>query len=132
MPREDPSGVAATFTAVEPGTGLVKALAVNRTFAEDEGPGQTKLNLAIGGSSGMQAGSTFKPFVLAAALEQGIPLETAFNSPNQFSSTVLTTCDGGRCGLPYEVNNAGDSQAGVFNLVSGTHGSVNTFFVQLE
>ncbi|HWH28160.1 MAG TPA: transglycosylase domain-containing protein [Mycobacteriales bacterium] len=132
VPRTDPSGVASAFTAVEPGTGLVKALAVNREFSEDDGPGKTKLNLALGGSSGMQAGSTFKPFVLAAAVEQGIPLSTAFPSPNEYRSTVFTTCDGGRCGLPYEVSNAGDSQAGTFNLVSGTHGSVNTFYVQLE
>jgi membrane peptidoglycan carboxypeptidase len=132
VPREDESGIAAAFTGVEPGTGLVKALAVNRTFGEDELPGQTKLNLAIGGSSGMQAGSTFKPFVLAAALEQGIPLETAFNSPNEYTSPVFTTCEDGRCGEPYTVRNAGDSQAGTFNLVSGTHSSVNTFYVQLQ
>jgi membrane peptidoglycan carboxypeptidase len=132
VPRDDPSGVASAFAAVEPGTGLVKALAVNRTFGEDEAPGQTKLNLAIGGSSGMQAGSTFKPFVLAAAIEQGIPLGTAFNSPNQYTSREFTTCDGGQCGKPYTVSNAGDSQAGRFNLVSGTHASVNTFYVQLE
>mgnify|MGYP006138868283 CR=1 FL=1 len=45
IPPDDPSGVAATFTAVEPGTGLVRALAVNQTFGDQEG--QTKLNLAL-------------------------------------------------------------------------------------
>ena len=79
IPADDPSGVAATFTAVEPGTGRVQALAVNQAFGDEEG--QTKLNLALGGSSGMQGGSTFKPFVLAAAIEQGIPLDLTLEAP---------------------------------------------------
>ena len=131
VPREDPSGIAAAFTAVEPGTGAVKALAVNRTFAEDDVPGATKVNLATGGSSGMQAGSTFKPFVLAAALQAGLPLSTTFDAPASYTSRVFTTCDGGECGKPYTVSNAGDSSAGRHDMVSGTHGSVNTYYVQL-
>jgi membrane peptidoglycan carboxypeptidase len=132
IPRDDPSGVAAAFTAVEPGTGLVRALAVNRSFGEDEAPGSTKLNLAIGGSSGMQAGSTFKPFVLAAALEQGLPLNLTFDSPSVYESPVFTNCDGRTCDNPYVVRNAGDSSAGRHDLVSATHQSVNTYYVQLQ
>ena len=128
---DDPSGVAAAFTAVEPGTGAVRALAVNRQFGESEAPGQTKLNLPLGGSSGMQAGSTFKPFVLAAALAQGLPLNTTFNAPATHTSTVFKNCDGRTCDNPYIVSNAGDSNAGRHDVVSGTHGSVNTFYLQL-
>ncbi len=128
---DDPSGVAAAFTAVEPGTGEVRALAVNRQFGETEAPGQTKLNLALGGSSGMQAGSTFKPFVLAAALAQGLPLNTTLNAPATYTSPVFKNCDGRTCDNPYVVSNAGDSNAGLHDVVSGTHGSVNTFYVQL-
>lgn len=131
VPRTDPSGVAAAFTAVEPGTGHVLALAVNRTFAEDDGPGRTKLNLALGGSSGMQAGSTYKPFVLAAALEQGLPLSMTFEAPDRYTSTVFTTCADGRCGVPYAVSNAGDGGAGRHDLITGTRNSVNTFYLQL-
>ena len=47
--------------------------------------GQTFLNYVVdskyGDSNGFQAGSTFKVFVLAAALEQGLPTSTRFNSP---------------------------------------------------
>jgi membrane peptidoglycan carboxypeptidase len=129
VPRTDPSGVAAAFAAVEPGTGLVKALAVDRGFGS--GPGQTKVDLAVGGSSGMQAGSTFKAFVLAAAVEGGVPLGTTFDSPAQYTSRVFTSCDAGRCG-PYTVRNAGDSEAGRFDVVSGTAESVNTYYLQLE
>jgi membrane peptidoglycan carboxypeptidase len=130
IPRDDPSGVATAVDIVEPGTGAVKAMAVNRTFAE-EGPGATKVNLATGGSSGFQAGSTFKPFVLARALEMGIPLSLSIRSPQTYTSKVFTDFKKGRR-VPYTLQNAGDSQAGTYNLESGTHGSVNTFYVQLE
>jgi len=129
IPADDPSGVAATFTGVEPGTGLVRALAVNQTFGEQEG--QTKLNLALGGSSGMQGGSTFKPFVLAAAIEQGIPLDLTLEAPARYVSDVFVNCDGRTCDEPYAVSNAGDSNAGLHDMVSATHGSVNTYYLQL-
>ena len=128
---DDPSGVAATFTAVEPGTGRVKALVVNRRFGEASKAGSTKVNLAVGGSSGMQAGSTFKPFVLAAAVEQGIPLDTTVDAPATYASKVFKNCARGSCGEPYTVSNAGDSNAGRHDLVSATHGSVNTAYLQL-
>jgi membrane peptidoglycan carboxypeptidase len=131
VPPDDPSGVAATFVAVQPGSGDVTAMAVNRTFSDAELPGHTKLNLPLGGSSGMQGGSTFKPFVLATALEQGTPLNLTLNAPAEYSSQVFRNCDGRTCDNPYVVRNAGDSNAGIHDLVSGTHGSVNTFYIQL-
>jgi membrane peptidoglycan carboxypeptidase len=130
IPRDDPSEVATVMNMVEPGSGRVKAMAVNRSFAE-EGLGNTKVNLAIGGSSGMQAGSTFKPFVLARALQMGIPLSLSIRSPQTYTSKVFTNFDKGRK-VPYKLQNAGDSQAGTYDLESGTHGSVNTFYVQLQ
>ena len=130
IPADDPSGVAATFTAVEPGSGQVKALVVNRRYGEAGEVGRTKVNLATGGSSGMQAGSTFKPFVLAAALEQGLPLDTTVDAPASYTSTVFENCDARGC-KPYTVSNAGDSNAGRHDVVSATHGSVNTAYLQL-
>jgi membrane peptidoglycan carboxypeptidase len=132
VPPTDPSGVAAVFTSVAPGSGAVNTMAVNRTFAEGDSPSTTQVNLALGGSSGMQAGSTFKPFVLAAAIEQGIPLDLTLNAPSKYESQVFVNCDGRTCDNPYVVNNAGDSSAGVHDVVSATHGSVNTFYIQLE
>ena len=129
VPIEDPFGAATVVDVVEPGTGLVKAMAVNRRFSEENLPGHTKVNLAIGGSAGFQAGSTFKLFVLTEALRQGIPLSFSLYSPQKYRSPVFEKCVG--CG-PYEPENAGDSESGTFDLVKGTHDSVNTYYVQLE
>jgi membrane peptidoglycan carboxypeptidase len=131
IPADDPSGVAATFTAVEPGSGQVKALVVNRRYGGTGQAGSSKVNLALGGSSGMQAGSTFKPFVLAAAVQQGLPLGTTVDAPATYTSRVFKNCDGRTCDKPYTVSNAGDSNAGRHDVVSATHGSVNTAYLQL-
>jgi membrane peptidoglycan carboxypeptidase len=132
IPREDPYQAATAINSVEPGTGDVKAMAVNRWFSEQKKPGHTKVNLALGGSSGMQAGSTFKPFVLTAALQQGLPLGLSLYSPNKYTSDVFLnyTAEGTE---PYTLGNAGDTDTGggTYDLRSGTWNSVNTFYVQL-
>jgi membrane peptidoglycan carboxypeptidase len=133
VPREDEYQAATAINSVEPGTGDIKAMAVNRWYSEQQKPGHTKVNLAIGGSSGMQGGSTFKPFVLTAALQQGIPLGLTLYSPNEYCSDVFP--DYGPDGpIPWCPDNAGDSTrgGGTFDLRSGTWNSVNTYYVQLE
>jgi membrane peptidoglycan carboxypeptidase len=64
-------------------------------------------------------GSTFKPFVLAAALKSGLPLTTKFNGRSP--QTIA--------GQKY-VNDAGE-QFGNIDLVTATAKSVNTVYVQL-
>jgi membrane peptidoglycan carboxypeptidase len=129
VPPKDPSRAVAVADVVEPGTGLVKAMAVNRTFGDDKRrPEQTKLNFALGGSSGYQAGSTMKTFVLAQALRDGLPTGLRLNSPASYCPVEFTyrLADGSCPG------NAGDSEAGVFDMITGTHHSVNTYYIQLE
>ena len=129
VPPSDPFQAAVAIDIVEPGTGFVRAMVVNRRYTESPQPGNTKVNLAIGGSSGFQGGSTFKAFVLADAIRQGIPTSFTLYAPQKYTSKVFDKCAG--CG-PYEPQNAGDSESGTFDLVRATHDSVNTYFVQLE
>ncbi len=99
--------------------------------------GQTYLNYVVdskyGDSNGFQAGSTFKVFVLAAALEQGLPTSTRFNSPERMSipQNEFANCDGPYpVYSPWELGNS--TGAGSFDMVTGTRQSVNTYFAQLE
>ena len=84
---------------VKPGTGEVRALAQSRPMGSDKKKGQTYLNYVVpkkyGDSNGFQAGSTFKVFVLSAAIKQGIPLSTRINAPQ----TVVDP-EGHAAGLP--------------------------------
>jgi len=123
---------------VEPRTGNVRALAQSRPMGLERAAGETFLNYTVskryGGSRGFSPGSTFKAFVLAAAIKQEIPLTTTINSPREI---VLAESGFRTCGdQPYassgtwRVGNA--TTSGNKNLYTGTRESVNTFFAQLE
>jgi membrane peptidoglycan carboxypeptidase len=132
----DKSGVAGAEAVVEPGTGKVLALSVSSPYGQDAKRGQNTLDYAVdraygGGATGFPAGSTFKLFVLAAAMKQGIPLSTTIYAPQHIPLSGFTDCNGLSAG-GWDPHNAGDSEAGRFDLVNGTWYSVNTFFAQLE
>jgi membrane peptidoglycan carboxypeptidase len=121
--KRDPASAA---VVIQPGTGLVKVMAgLNHEAAS------RKVNLALGGGSGFQAGSTFKVFVLAAAIEQGIPLSTVIHAPQRYASHLFTNVVGNKV-VPYAVSNAGDSEAGTFDIPKATWESVNTAYLQIE
>ena len=121
---------------VEPGTGRVKALAQSRPMGDDKAKGRTYLNYVVpkkyGDANGFQAGSTFKVFVLAAAIKQGIPLNTRISSPPSrvMDDSQFTTCEGQYIGEDWPVSNSTGS--GFKTLYTGTRESVNTFFAELE
>jgi membrane peptidoglycan carboxypeptidase len=128
--------VAAAEAVVQPGTGQVKAIAVSTPYGDNSKLGQNSIDYAVdekyGGSTyGFHAGSTFKLFVLTAALKEGIPLGTRINAPAAITVRGYTTCSGADAGV-YNLHNAGDSESGTFNLETGTWFSVNTFYAQLE
>ncbi|HTW21449.1 MAG TPA: transglycosylase domain-containing protein [Mycobacteriales bacterium] len=133
--HERKSHVVSAEAVVQPGTGQVKALAVSTPYGNSKKKGQNSIDYAVderyGGSPGFHAGSTFKLFVLTAALKEGIPLSTKIKSPGTVDITGLTNCAGLPV-APWPVHNASDSESGTFNLESGTWFSVNTFFAQLE
>ncbi|RQX18719.1 glycosyl transferase [Micromonospora ureilytica] len=125
----------------EPGTGRVKAMAVNRTYSLDlaenpqssnpEAGPKVKANypntvaplLGGGDLAGYQAGSTFKMFPMLAALDSGMTLSTSFNAPNRYRSEVY---DG------WSPSNASGAMSGQQTMWSGFGKSVNTYFVWLE
>ncbi|WP_310527959.1 transglycosylase domain-containing protein [Nocardioides sp.] len=123
---------------VQPGTGYVKALAQSRPMGKDKKLGQTYLNYVVprryGDANGFQAGSTFKAFVLAAAINQNIPLSTQITAPDSMNipDAEFETCEGPYAGDGEGWNVSNSTGSGTFNLYTGTQNSVNTFFAQLE
>jgi membrane peptidoglycan carboxypeptidase len=138
------------LVGVEPGTGHVKTMAVNRKYSLNQaanGPHSspalrsrlkgnypnTVVPLLGGGDiAGYQAGSTFKMFTMLAALDAGMPLSTAYNSPHRVV-TRFPNGDGGPtdCGGFYCPSNASAAMTGRHAMWSGFGQSVNTYFVQL-
>ena len=133
LPAKDPSGKAAAISMVEPGTGNILAMAENRAWGTS-GPGKTTYNYnvgrSMGGTIGMQAGSTFKIFVLAAAIEQGISSSLKIPSPAAKTFTNFANCTNGDLFPEYTVHNS--TRSGNFNMREGTAYSVNTYFMTLE
>jgi len=107
-------GIQAGMASVDPATGEV--------IASYGGPGYQYNQYDHAFQSTAQAGSSFKPYVLASALKQNIGLKTLVDgsSPRTFP------------GLATPVHNdEGDGKMGAINLVKATAQSVNTAYVQL-
>jgi membrane peptidoglycan carboxypeptidase len=124
---------------VEPGTGDVKALAQSRPMGRDAAAGQTFINYTVptryGDSAGFQPGSTFKAFVLASAIQQGIPLTEKIDSPmeERIPMDQYRVC-GGKHFASTDTWDVHSSTIGGFPMdaYTGTQESVNTFFAKLE
>jgi membrane peptidoglycan carboxypeptidase len=135
---------------IEPGTGRIVSMAVNRRYALDQddngrhsdwslgrdvkGNYPNTVNPLLGGGdmAGYQAGSTFKIFTMLAALEEGLPLSTSYYSPQRFVSKYITAPGPATCGVNWCPKNSSASMTGNQTMWSGFGKSVNTYFVQLE
>lgn len=123
----DPYGA---LTAVDPRTGAIRAMVGGRDyFARPKVDPYAKLNLATGGSTGRQAGSSFKPFALVAALENGILPSKTYPAP---SSIALDDPPCGSESDPWNVENyEGASFGGSLSIEAATIASVNVVYAQI-
>jgi membrane peptidoglycan carboxypeptidase len=114
-PANAPTNLHIGLVAIRPGTGEVVAMYGGKDYV------LRQLNDAT--QSIALAGSTFKPFALVAALEQGIPLTSMWNgdTPQTFDDL----------GKPYIVDNYGGEGWGQISLMTATQHSVNTVYVPL-
>ncbi|MCF6508379.1 penicillin-binding protein, partial [Blastococcus sp. MG754426] len=113
------------YVAVEPGTGHLLAMSVNRIFGHDEGDRrQESVNLNALPSRG--AGSTYKVFVAAAALARGYSTGYTLTAPSPYVSRVYREGRGF-----YDVRNSGTYRASL-DLTTALYQSSNTYFLALE
>ncbi len=138
------------LSAVEPETGFVRAMVGGRDFFGPGGQSNLALggctrpperlkdkvdvsatcwdpkgNAVVGGGTGRQAGSSWKPFVLAAALAKGIPDTKVYPAPSSYRFKGCTGDQG--C----TIQNYEGSGGGSANLRSATARSINTVYAQL-
>jgi len=133
IPPTDDSGKAAAISMIEPGTGRILAMTQNRTWGTS-GKGKTTYNYNVnqdmGGTIGMQAGSTFKVFTLAAALEAGISPNEYISAPSPATFNDFVNCE---TGVPFEpVTVRNSTTSGTLNMPQATAYSTNTYFMALE
>jgi membrane peptidoglycan carboxypeptidase len=135
-PGLNPGGNVDTETLIQPGTGKVRAIAVDRPYGTH--PGQTTVDYAVqsqynGLARGVQTGSSSKLFTLLTALKQGVPF--GFNQSVVSPSTIgpYFNCEGQFAGNFNVVNAEGNTtKPEVFTLYNGTTQSINVFYAHLE
>ena len=107
-----------SLVSIDPATGRVVAMVGGRDHATSQ------VNLATGGTTGFQPGSSFKPIVLAEAFTQGIGPDTIYPAPAEWT---VPGCIGTQCTLSnYDLSDRGD-----ISLREATRASVNTVFTEL-
>jgi penicillin-binding protein 1A len=115
----DPSGPASALVSIDPTNGHIVAMASSGSFETSQ------FNLAAQGHR--QPGSSFKPFVLSAAIRQGMDPDSTYYSGR---APITLTLDDGI--TTWTVNNAEGGSAGTLSVRDATVGSVNAVFAQLD
>jgi membrane peptidoglycan carboxypeptidase len=123
----------AGIVSMQPGTGRIVAMAGGPKTFGDCAPGEdpctrTKVNALVPGlgSSGRQVGSSFKPIVLAAALDAGIL--TSWHTSTHSGQTI-EEC--GAPGQPWKPVNYGGGGGGTLDMVNAIRRSSNVYHAKL-
>ena len=113
------SSLDCSLVAIDPSNGYIKALVGGADY------NTSQVNMATGeGGSGRQAGSTFKAFTLAAAIEAGINPKTRIDC----SSPMTKNVDG----IEQSFENFDNANYGTRTIQSATAVSANTGFLRLS
>lgn len=139
--NEDDS-IATAVTMVQPGTGRVLAMGQSKPYGF--GKNETQINYSVdkrmGGSNfGFQVGSTFKPFIAAAAIERGMEPTKVYSAPNKMEyPSPVSRCDGSNWqnlplanGKLQTAENETADEQGPYALKTAMEKSINTYFVQM-
>jgi len=111
-PKENTEGLRIGVASVRPETGEVVAMYGGADYLDNQLNNATQM---IG-----QAGSTFKPFTLAAGIESGATLATAFSGKNKTKVDNYVV-----------VNYGGQSYGDRVTLLKATESSINSAYVEL-
>ncbi|MGO8960754.1 MAG: transglycosylase domain-containing protein, partial [Streptosporangiaceae bacterium] len=129
----NPGRNAAAEVLIQPGSGHIEAIAVDRRYGT--GPGQDSIDYAAdtaeNGGIGVQTGSSSKLFTLITALKEGTPFGFSMHVVSPSVLGGYYNCQGQPTG-PFPVSNAEGPGRGTYSLYTGTTHSINVFFAQLE
>jgi membrane peptidoglycan carboxypeptidase len=129
----NPGANAAAEVLIQPGTGRVQAIAVDRPYGT--GSGQDSIDYAADapqhGGIGVQTGSSSKLFTLITALKQGMPFGFSVSISSPSVVGPYYNCQGQPAG-EFPVSNAEGPGHGTYSLYTGTTQSINVFYAELE
>jgi membrane peptidoglycan carboxypeptidase len=130
-PGVNPGHNADTEVLIQPGTGAVRAIAVNRVFGQDDI--DYAVNGGYGGGAGVQTGSSSKIFTLITALEQGKQFGYTIKVKAPATVGPFTNCKGQYVPAALFNNAEGPSNGTeIWMLNQATVDSINLYFANLE
>jgi membrane peptidoglycan carboxypeptidase len=127
----NPGHNADTEVLIQPGTGAVRAIAVNRVFSQDYI--DYAVNTPYGGGAGVQTGSSSKVFTLITALEQGKPFGYTIKVKAPATIGPFTNCQGQYVNpAPFQNAEGPSNGTEIWMLNQATVDSINLYFANLE
>jgi membrane peptidoglycan carboxypeptidase len=131
----NPGQNAAAEVLVQPGTGWIRAIAVDRPYGTSSAQNEDSIDYAVdtaqNGGLGVQTGSSSKLFTLITALEQNIPFGFSQSIVSPSVVGPYYNCAGQNTGM-FPVSNAEGPGKGTYTLYTATTQSINVFFAELE